>query len=350
MQQPGLSPLAVLIDKFLRTHLPRKTRFLAACSGGPDSVGLVHALAELSIPRGLKVEIGHVNHRLRGRESDADQRFVERLGRSVGWKVNVTASPVTGPGNVEERARDLRHAALARMARQRRSDAILMAHTIGDQAETVFMNLLRGAGLDGLAGMRPVRQDDSLRVTIARPLLSAERADVRAYAKAKGGFRTDRSNADPKFFRNYIRINLFDQLDQRSPGFQYRIARLAELIRDELPILDVLAEKAKDEVGQPYKGGWLLDRRRFEGHPLAVQRRVLRKAAGRDLLTFDGVERLRLWMASPPKNGRIWQLRKGWIVERLSKSGGSPSPAMFWFRQTPATAKRSRTLEFKKGR
>ena len=347
----GLSPLAATVDRFLVTYFPsKKSRFLVACSGGADSVALVHALGEIARARKLHVEIGHVNHGLRGKESNGDQRFVEKLAGDMGWPIHIARCPVPSAGNVEERARESRYKALFSTARRRRLQAVLTAHTVGDQAETVLMNLFRGSGAEGLAGMRPLRVDSAGRDIVARPLLTVDRAVVRAYGQAKGPFRTDRSNSDQKFFRNYVRLNLFEQVNRRVPGFEQRIARLAELLRDELPILEGLADKAHHEVGQPYKGGWLLDRRRFDRLPVAIQRRVLRRAAGRDLLTFDGVEGLRSWLASPPKSGRVWQLRKGWVVERLSKSGGSPSPTMFWFRQTPSASKRARTLESKKGR
>jgi tRNA(Ile)-lysidine synthase len=331
---PRLSPFALRLDEALRRLPSSPRKFLAACSGGPDSVALVHALHELSGPRRLTIEIAHVNHHLRGRESRGDQAFVERLGGRVGWRVHVLSRPVPAGGNLEEQARDARYQALCALARLRKLPVVLTAHTMDDQAETVLMNLLRGAGLDGLAGMRPVRVDAGTGVTIARPLLFVGRSEVLAYLAGKN-FRMDRSNRDTKFLRNYVRINLFESLTRRTPGFQERIARLAELVRQELPVLEKLAEQADKRVGRRYRGGWLVDRRRLEREPLAVQRRVLRKAAGRDLLTFDGVERLRTWMATP-SSGRIWQLRKGWVVERLSKSSGSPSSALFWFRQVPS--------------
>lgn len=348
----GPSIVAHHLARFFDNYFSSRPRILVACSGGPDSVALVHGLAELAQKRPITVEIGHVNHRLRGRESNADQRFVEGLGRRFGWPVHVVARPIPTKGNLEENARELRYAALGQMARRRRLQAVLTAHTMNDQAETVLMNLIRGSGPEGLAGMRPVRQDPVNRVLLVRPFLDLDRKDVRAYVASRGQFREDRTNKDDRFLRNYVRLRLFDYLSKRAPGFERRIANLADLMREELPLMESLIEGAMTRVGRPYNGGWLLDRAKLEAEPLAVQRRVLRQAVGRDLLTFAGVERLRSWMVMPPGNGRMWQLRKGWVVERLSKSGGSPSPALFWFRRVPSTRNKSKIqlVASKKGR
>ena len=337
----ALCPLAQRVDAFLRSHFRSADAFLVACSGGPDSVALVRLLSDIAAHRPLRFEIAHVNHALRGAASLADQRFVERLGTSLRARVSVSRAAVArDQGNLEERAREARYAALVKTARRRRMTAVLTAHTRDDQAETVFMNLLRGAGLEGLAGMRPVRREEKSGIDVARPLLAEGRTEVQSFARARGSFRRDKSNTDERFLRNYVRLSLFKQLHQRFPGFQERMARLADLVREDLPSLDRLAEETLARVARRHRGDWLIDGHLFQKESVGIQRRVLRKAAGVDLLRFDGVERLRFWMASPPTNGRVWQLRKGWFVERLSRSGGSPSTALFWFRQKPPKKER----------
>ena len=131
----GLSPFAARIDESLRRISRTSGRFLAACSGGPDSVALVHALREIAGHRGIHVEIGHVNHRLRGRESGSDQRFVEDLGRRLGWRVHVLSRPIPrSGGNLEEKAREFLKDPWA--ARDAYIDVVLNRH--GDNLEAWF--------------------------------------------------------------------------------------------------------------------------------------------------------------------------------------------------------------------
>jgi tRNA(Ile)-lysidine synthase len=210
---------------------------------------------------------------------------------------------------------------------------VLTAHTLDDQAETVMLNLVRGCGTDGLSGMSATRRDEETGVIIARPLLSAGRSEVLGFLKnRRQPFRQDESNRNPAFLRNYLRIKLFNGIEQRSPGFKRRLARLAQVARDEQAVWEEWTGRIAKTVTRAHRGGDLVDGQRLRDLPAALQRRVLRRLAGRDLLTFDGVEKLRAWMETPPSAGRIWQLRKGWIVERLSKTRGSPSSSLFLFR------------------
>jgi tRNA(Ile)-lysidine synthase len=325
------------VGEFLSQLRPGKV--VIACSGGPDSVALARAACEAAPSTGTKIVLAHVNHRLRGRESEADARFVLGLGKRLGVPARVFARPVRrGKGNLEERARDARYDALCRFAKRLSAPVVLTAHTLDDQAETVMLNLVRGCGTDGLAGMSANRKDDATGVTIGRPFLGISRAELVAFLKARRqAFRRDSSNADLGFLRNYFRIKVFNDIERRAPGFKKRLARLAHVARDEQAFWEEWTEKAARSVARARKGGRLVDGRLLRQFSPALQRRVLRRLAGRDLLTFDAVEKLRAWMETPPSAGRIWQLRKGWIVERLSKTRGSPTPSFFLFRSPAAS-------------
>ena len=282
-------------------------------------------------------EVAHVNHRLRGAASGADERFVRGLAKEIKWKCHVVACPVKPlkRGNLEETAREYRYDALTRIAIRRRCCAIFTAHTLDDQAETVIMNLLRGTGPDGLAGMAPVRLIAGTRVRLCRPLLGVSKSELMQWLRgSKSRFRIDASNQNPVFLRNWLRSRVVPAMEKRSPGFKHRLAALASLARDEKGFWQQETERVKKALLKPYKRGWLLDLGGLLSYSPAVQRRFLRRALGQNLLTFEAVERLREWMQSPPSGGRLWQLRRGWIVERLSKSKGSPSPQLFWFRQS----------------
>ncbi len=309
---------------------------LVACSGGPDSVALVRGLHLVRPFVGIQFEIAHVNHALRGKQSDEDERFVRRLAAELGWKFHAARCAIKlKTGNLEELARKKRYGALLSIAKKRRCAAVFTAHTLDDQTETVLMNLLRGAGPDGMAGMAPVRKMGQENIQLCRPLLGVSKKELLHWlAGFKSRYRKDASNRNTSFLRNWIRLRLVPLIEKKSPGFQERIGNLAALAIEEKRHWDKEMAALEQRLFRPYQGGRLLDLGGLLSYSPAVQRRFLRRALGKNLLTFEAVERLREWMQSPPTGGRLWQLRQGWIVERLSKSKGSPSPQLFWFKQS----------------
>ena len=174
---------------------------LAAFSGGADSTVLVHALHRL----GYEVIAGHVQHGLRGEEAEAEAAHAAAFAAALGLpyherRVDAAGYAAAHKLSLEAAAREVRYAALEEMAQEVGVERIATGHTADDQAETVLLKLLRGAGPTGMSGMPPVRGK------IIRPLLALTRAEVEAYAQAEGlGFRTDSSNQDPRFTRNRIR-------------------------------------------------------------------------------------------------------------------------------------------------
>ena len=160
----------------------RLKKVVVACSAGPDSVALAVSTAELHRSRKARVILAHVNHQLRGRESTADENFVRSLGRKLGVPVRLFRRPVKAlQGNLEENARDQRYEALLGLGRRWGADAVLTAHTVDDQAETVMMNALRGCGTEGLGGMSSLRVDTETRLGIGRPFLTCSHDDLVAF-------------------------------------------------------------------------------------------------------------------------------------------------------------------------
>lgn len=329
-QTSTIRPILDLLRNFLSQRKNR--RVVVACSGGSDSVSLVLALKAVQPDLKLSLTVVHVDHQLRRTESDADRMFVQALARRLRLPLRLFRRPVlSGSGNLEEKARDARYEALFGLARRTRA-LVVTGHTRDDQAETLFMNLLRGCGPEGLSGMLPFRTDVGTGVEIGRPWLTVSRDQLRAFlARVNEPYREDSSNRDRKYLRNYVRLKVFKELEPRIPGFRQRLVRLAELARDEQPVWESLLREALKKAVRFHRGGQVMDGTKFDRMPVGIQRRLLRRVAGHDLLTFDGVERLRAWIQSPPSNGRILQFRKGWVVERLSKSGGSSSSSLYWF-------------------
>jgi len=215
----------------------RDRRILAAVSGGTDSTALLLLLRELEID----VVAGHVNHHLRGVESDADETFVRDLCAREGIRLRVAdgtldAQRVRERG-VEAAAREVRYAQLAHLRDEEGASLVATAHQKNDQAETVLMRLLTGSGIAGLRGIHPHREDGFI-----RPLLDVTRAELEALLTARGIVpRQDRSNEDPRFLRNRVRAFLRD-LDATD-----NLTRVAAQARAQWPLLEKAIDDAERE-------------------------------------------------------------------------------------------------------
>ncbi|MGH7914887.1 MAG: tRNA lysidine(34) synthetase TilS [Candidatus Binataceae bacterium] len=248
---------------------------LLALSGGPDSVALLHGLRELAPRFGYRLAAAHLNHRLRGAESDRDETFVRDICSALGVELVVEQASDLDPAasNLEERAREIRYAFLAATATRLGSVHIATAHHADDQAETVMLRLLRGAGAAGLGAMAESGTLAPTGVTILRPLLRAWRYEILRYLDAIGArFVNDSSNARQSFLRNRVRIELLPALERGfAPGLRGRLAALAGEMRE---VDDYVARAARTELGlrlrESASGGSsdLLDLSGFAGlHP-----------------------------------------------------------------------------------
>jgi tRNA(Ile)-lysidine synthase len=334
-----------LLDFFQEPRLILKNHsiVLLACSGGSDSVALVRAAYDLRLQLPFRFHVAHVQHGLRGKESKRDAAFVRALAKRLKLPFHELHAKINKKetGNLEEKARNQRYRALTALATKLKSPLVLSAHHNDDQVETVFLNLLRGAGADGLAGMERIRILKSPGIFLGRPFLILTHADILSFLKSvHEPYRTDRTNADHEFNRNWLRLKFFPQIEKKWPHFKTNILRTSKLFREEKDYWSHYLSDISKEILTKRRGGWLLDFKRLLIYPPSVQKRFFRHVAGRNLLTFDAVERLRRWMISPPSEGRIWQLKKGWIFERLSKSKGSPSSSLFWLHQSRLKSKK----------
>lgn len=215
-------------------------RPLALVSGGPDSTALLRALVEL----GARPVVLHVDHGLRGEESRADAEFVRGLCEGLGLRCEVRELALDdGPG-LQERARERRYELAGELAREVGASTVATGHTAADVAETVLMNLARGTGLRGLAGIPPVREG------ISRPLIEASRAEILEYLDAVGqSYRTDPTNALPKYSRNRVRNEVMPVLEELYPGAGTNVSRSARLLREDLDALEELAARAVTRRG-----------------------------------------------------------------------------------------------------
>jgi len=247
------------IHRTIERHglIPAGTHVVAGVSGGADSVALLHALHALEIP----ATVAHLNHRLRGAESDADEAFVRRLADALGFpivveSVDVQALAASGGQSIEMAARQARHAFFAKFPRA----TIALAHHADDQAETFLLKLARGAGSKGLGGMAFCRQLGSIR--LIRPMLEIPRDEILHWLKANGfEWREDASNQDETFLRNRIRHTVLPMLERElNPNIRKTILRTMDILREENDWMEGLLENRAPE----------------DPMPLAARRRLLR--------------------------------------------------------------------------
>ncbi len=259
--------------------IPPGSRVLAACSGGADSVALVHLLSHLSPEGKWEVAVGHVNHGLRP-AAEEDAAFVADLARRMQLPFFVRRLQGLGAANLEARARAARYAALAELAREAGAQVVATGHTLDDQAETVLLRLLRGAGVTGLAGILPSRPV-APGIRVVRPLLWCRRQALREFLAHCGErWREDESNLDPHRARNRVRHHLLPALAAENPQLVQRLGQLAEVVREEEVVWAEWVHRTCREVAQPAHGGWRVSFPRFFQLPVALQRRLLRQLAG----------------------------------------------------------------------
>ncbi|HEX8926987.1 MAG TPA: tRNA lysidine(34) synthetase TilS, partial [Terriglobales bacterium] len=277
----------------------------AAVSGGADSVALLRGLLALRDELGIVLSVVHVNHGLRA-EAAADQRFVEELAASNSLQCHVVSCDVRALAaerrlSIEAAGRELRYRYFYRLISEGKLDKVATAHTRDDQAETVLLRMLRGAGTRGLAGVYRTVGDASEQGRIARPMLAISRAEVEAYLRGLGQpWREDESNRDPGYLRNRVRHELLPLLEREfNPNLRQILSETAEIAHEEE---EFWAELAEQQLGKRLiridgESAARLDVRRLSDLPIALQRRVLRAFAERHSvrLDFEHLERMRLF-------------------------------------------------------
>jgi tRNA(Ile)-lysidine synthase len=254
---------------------------VVAVSGGPDSLCLLHILHQLAPRLRLRLHVAHLDHQLRP-DSHDDAQYVAKVATQ--WNIPATVEEVDVAAlarsrriGLEAAGRTARYQFLLNTARAVQSDAIAVGHTADDQAETVLLRLLRGAGPSGLAAMRPKRLQDEK--YIIRPLLETTRADVEAYCAEHGlKPRTDPSNQAPIFLRNRVRGYILPLLKAYNPSIVSTLGRTARLCAEEDDLLSSLVEQAWTTIATTSASAVVLDRQGFERLHRALQRRIIRKS------------------------------------------------------------------------
>jgi len=352
-----------LTDRLLETIRKQESirpgdRLAVAVSGGADSVALLGLLLELRAELGIVLSVAHVNHKLRGEESDEDERFVTQLARQHGIELHVSSAPVSrshrskkgceiGSGiisGIEAAARELRHGFFRQLVQEGRVGKIATAHTLDDQAETVLLRIFRGTGIRGLSGIHPrIVFEEQGRVfgELIRPLLGFRRAALQEFLHERGqSWREDSSNRDIAFLRNRVRHRLLPIIGKEfGEAAIEHMGELAEIAWAE----EEHWERAHPEVraqrwgaGDETLQATSLPVELLLALPLAAQRRLVRawlEANACDLSASFRVVEEALELARGPAGRKTelpgGNLRRGRheLLLEVESSGGRADPA-----------------------
>lgn len=255
-----------------------------AVSGGADSLALLETMHRLRERFDLTMHVAHMDHGVRP-DGTADAEFVRDRAEALGLDFHLGAANPTPPkgSSLEEHLREERGAWLVAVAGEVSASRVLTGHTLDDQAETVLMNLLTGAGRRGLGGMPPVRW------RTGRPLIDRRRAETEAFCAALDlDPRTDETNQDPAFLRNRLRLQVIPLLREVNPRLDENLAHLSDVSRDEDYFLDAAAAAAVPPI--PSEDGSAVDISMLEAAPVALQRRAVRILARNEGLGLSGAQ------------------------------------------------------------
>lgn len=303
--------------KALKAYIEPQERVLLAVSGGADSMALAMGTAILQQQDYLTACVCHVEHGIRGQEALEDAELVKKFCSRQHLEyycehVDVPAYCEQQGMSLEEGARKLRYEALYRVARQRGIKVLLTAHQKEDQAETVLLRLLRGAGTEGLGAMEPIGAYGDLK--LVRPFLQLSRADLEAFCvEYKLTFAEDSTNQDLNYTRNRVRLELLPYLEQSfNPNIKSALVRLAELLREDNACLDKQVDS--------YFQGNSYSAKELRALPKAIRTRLYRRVyftSGGAELSYERTEAIDKMLLANIGNKEV-QLPGGQMV-RLTK-------------------------------
>ncbi len=271
------------VRDFMTRHrmVEQGVKVVAAVSGGPDSMAMLHILNYFKDEMKISLHVAHLNHQFRGAESDEDAWFVAGMAGRYGLPCTIEAVDVAAYRKQKRlskqvAAREVRYRFLIDTAGKVGAQRIALAHQADDQAETILINFLRGAGVPGLKGIVPVREN-----LYIRPLLTVRRFEIERFCREMNlPFRQDSSNLELVYLRNRIRLNLVPVLERDyNPGFVPALLRLGEICREEDAFLEEEAVKAyQDCLLEQNTEKITLSLECLGCLPVAIRRRVLRCA------------------------------------------------------------------------
>ncbi|MDD4858814.1 MAG: tRNA lysidine(34) synthetase TilS [Dehalococcoidales bacterium] len=283
-------------DFCLQSCLITPGRLLVAVSGGADSVCLLHILNELRGELGIDLHVAHLNHRLRGAESDADARYVAGLARRLGLPAAISSRDVAAYRkerrlSLEEAAREVRYQFLVEVAVQAGATQIAVGHTSDDNIETILLHLVRGSGTRGLRGLQPSAEWRHSGITVVRPLLEVNRAETAAYCRGHHlKPRQDTSNLSLSPLRNRIRHKLLPLLQGYNPQVGAALLRTARIAGDEIAFFDAETARFSKNIIAAKGDAVILRKEPLLALPAALRRHLLRTVMEQALGSLKDIE------------------------------------------------------------
>jgi len=273
-------------------------KLVVAVSGGPDSVCLLHILAKLQKELKVNLHVAHLNHQLRGTESEADAKYVSDLARQLGIPATIEGREVKSYQaqehlSLEEAAREVRYSFLAEVAKAIGAERVAVGHTRDDHIETILLHLIRGTGTRGLKGLQACSEWKSKTgsIIVIRPLLEISHQETEDYCRQHQLVpRLDASNISLSPLRNRIRHQLLPLLESYNPGIAQALLRTAKIASDDIAFLDKQIDQLWDEVAQQQGETIVLDKGKFNSLPPALKRYIFRAAVERMLGSAKDIE------------------------------------------------------------
>lgn len=290
--------------------MPPGETVVVGVSGGTDSVCMLHLLHRMRSELQIELHVAHLNHMLRGAESQEDAEYVSALAKKLGLAIStgerdVRRHQTENRLSLEEAAREVRYQFFAGVAQRAGAHRIAVGHTADDQVETILMRLVRGAGTTGLQGMRTATEwrSDNETLVIVRPLLRVERRQTELYCREHDLVpRTDSTNLSLSHFRNRVRLELMPLLRKYNPRINEALLRTADTLASELSFAEEQVSQVWDRVVKVKSGAMLINRQAIMSLHPALQRHLLRQVIRMSLgnledIEWKHVERLRLGLS-----------------------------------------------------
>jgi len=300
MKAESQPPLEQQVFDFIRQHhlLLTNEKLVVAVSGGADSVCLLHILVGLKEKLKVKLHLAHLNHQLRGADSEADADYVSGLARKLGIPATIERRDVKGYQkqerlSPEEAAREVRYHFLTEVAGATGAKRVAVGHTRDDHIETILMHLIRGAGTRGMRGLQPYTEwpSKSGGLLVIRPLLEVSHEDIEGYCRQHQlAPRLDASNLSLSPLRNRIRQQLLPLLQSYNPGIAEALLRTGRIAGDDIDFLDRETARLWGKIARQEGDVIILDRKGVDRLPPTLQRYLLRASAEKLLGNAKDIE------------------------------------------------------------
>jgi tRNA(Ile)-lysidine synthase len=307
------------IEQALKGLIVSGDKVLVGVSGGADSITLLHVLHKFSKIQNYSLIVAHINHLARGKNSDADAGFVESVAEKLKLpfylkKIDVGIERLKLKTSFQDAARIIRYQFFEETLQSVGGNRIALGHTADDQVETILINIVRGTGLKGLAGIPQVRD------CIIRPLLEIYRKDLEIYLKENDiSFREDSSNLDKKYLRNRIRNELIPHLETYNPGIKKCLQEMAGIAREDDSLLSQTTRDIfEQKLGKDNEQNIVWDIEDFQSYPIALRQRLAREifchiTGDMQAITAHHVQQI-INLFSSPKAGKVLNIPRGVTV------------------------------------